>query len=223
MLDLELAQTALHSRAATLSVASTGSATLAATTTGYTRASGSFVTDGFLPGMQVAPTGFTQTAVGVIDAVTALALTIAGGRTVQVAGSGRSLAVGLPSLVIPFDDDKTYKPAIDQPYLVEQFLPGDAPRNITIPASPGLLEETWLARWSWYFLKGYGRAHRNATIVAFKKRFVPGGAFTLSDGNILLIRGDRAVQHSQPLMIDGWSVVTITVPLRSATPSQVAA
>jgi hypothetical protein len=49
---------ALRGRVLTLSVATTGTTSLAATATGYTRAAGSFVTDGFKPGMEVLAAGF---------------------------------------------------------------------------------------------------------------------------------------------------------------------
>jgi hypothetical protein len=60
-------------------VFTTGTATLQATATGYTRASGSFITDGFLVGLPITASGFANPAnngSSVITAVTATALTV---------------------------------------------------------------------------------------------------------------------------------------------------
>lgn len=57
----------------------TGTATLQATATGYTRTSGSFITDGFLEGLPITVTGFANPAnngPAVITAVTATTLTV---------------------------------------------------------------------------------------------------------------------------------------------------
>ena len=88
MISGEAALLALRNRVLSVVTATTGSTTLVATTTGYTRATGSFVTEGFRIGMELAGTGFSTAAnnnPGVILAVAAdgLSLTIEGGRTAE--------------------------------------------------------------------------------------------------------------------------------------------
>ncbi len=59
--------------------ATTGSVSLSATATGYARATGSFVTDGFAVGQQITASGFTNSAnngSSVVSAVTATALSV---------------------------------------------------------------------------------------------------------------------------------------------------
>ena len=72
---------ALRNRALSLVVATTGSVSLSATATGYARAAGSFVTDGFKVGMDLTATGFTtpgNNGAHVLMAVTALTLSCLG-------------------------------------------------------------------------------------------------------------------------------------------------
>ena len=60
MIDSVSVQTSFRARARTVSVATTGSVQLSATTTGYHRASGSFIADGFQAGMEITyVTGFS--------------------------------------------------------------------------------------------------------------------------------------------------------------------
>src|SRR6185503_14232379 len=103
MIDTTAATLALRNRAIGLVVCTTGSTSLSATTTGYHRAAGSFITDGFQPGMETLPSGWSVTgnnARCVITQVTASDLTIDGGRSVEAAGSGKTIAVGLPGIRI---------------------------------------------------------------------------------------------------------------------------
>jgi hypothetical protein len=86
----------------------TGAQSLSATATGYARASGSFITNGFVVGMQVNATGFTNAAnngLSTVTAVTATALTVTktGGTVVEAAGPGRTITASPPppsSLVV---------------------------------------------------------------------------------------------------------------------------
>lgn len=66
-------------------------ATLAATTTGFTRASGSFITDGFVNGMWLTPSGFSDNQISLITNVTALAITVAEPRLAEGSAAGRNL------------------------------------------------------------------------------------------------------------------------------------
>ncbi len=82
-------------------VLTTGATSLSATATGYARAAGSFITNGFVPGMQINATGFANAAnngLSTITAVTATTLTVtkAGGTVAEAAGANRTLVTSPP-------------------------------------------------------------------------------------------------------------------------------
>lgn len=137
MIDELSIQQALRTKLLTLSVATTGSVSLAATTTGYTRTTGSFVTDGFLPGMEITPAGFANNSRAVITEVAALTITAKrivattangattyalGALTAESAAGGRSLTVGLP-LNRAWENDE-FEPTAGIPWIREEYLPG---------------------------------------------------------------------------------------------------
>lgn len=216
MIQHDLIRIACRARLATLEVCTTGSATLAATTAGYTRTTGSFVTDGFAIGQEVAPTGFTQTAVGRITAVAALLLTIAGGRTAQASGAGRTLAVGMPSRVAY--ENVAFTPATDEPWFREQYLPGAASKRGL--GARGFIEATPL-----YTVQVCVRPGVDATAIArytdaLLEHFASTTPLTLDNGDIATVRSDVAPGVSQLLHTeDGWAVQTVTIPLRLTTPN----
>jgi hypothetical protein len=201
---------ALRTRLLTLSVCTTGSTTLEATATGYTRASGSFLTDGFAPGMEVTPSGFTQTATGVILAVTALTMTISGGRTVQASGSGRSLAVGLPASRAW--ENVEFSPTNGVPYVVETYLPGPG-RKITLGAF-GEIESLpqYVVQVHVPANKGAGAADGYAD--ALLEHFAPETSISISNAT-LRVRGDVAPFSGQLLQSSpGFAAVPVNIPLR---------
>lgn len=87
----------------------------------FTRASGSWLTAGFAPGMEVQAQGFTGNPFGIVETVSALALklNISGSQT--VAGGGRFIAA-LPQgrAWEGFD----FFPVDGRPYVSETLLPG---------------------------------------------------------------------------------------------------
>lgn len=118
----DLVQAAGRAKALTLQVCTTGTMDLAATTTGYARATGSFISDGFEPGMQITPLGFVANTVDTILAVATLTLTTKSSRSAESSASGRSITVGLPS---DFPDDvEFFEPSVGVPWAEEVYLPG---------------------------------------------------------------------------------------------------
>lgn len=221
MIDSKLAVLALRNRAIGTTVATTGSATLTATSTGYTRAAGSFVTDGFEVGMEVTPTGFTQTTRGIISEVSALTMLIRGGRTAQASGAGRTLSVSLPETCAWEGVDT--EPVAGKPYLEEAWVPATS-RIVTFPANGGLVEETGLYVLRWYGLAGVGHEALRACVEAVMARFTPGTSFTLSDGSKVHVRTDTGPSAGQIQRVDGgWLVLTLTVPWLGRSTNQVAA
>lgn len=224
MIDEELATLALRARAASLVVATTGSTTLEATATGYVRASGSFLTDGFRPGMEVVPTGFTQTTVGIVDkTLTATVMPIIGGRTVQASGSGRTLAVGLPLTRSYENIVLASGPPQGRPWINEDYVPGGA-SVLTLPTRRGLYDEDGLYILTWYGVAGLGLGAIRKGCDKLKALYAPGTSFTLSDGTVIRIRGDHAPIAGQITAIDGgWAYCQVTIPWRSVTRNQVVA
>lgn len=209
MADHVAAQLAFQARLRTLSVVTTGSTTLSATATGYARAAGSFLTDGFAVGMEVTPTGFTQTTVGVIDAVTALTMTIDGGRIVQAAAAGRTLAVGLPTLRAW--DNVAIDPVVGQPFIEEEYVPATS-EAVTIPALGGTLRDTGLYVLRWYSRQGTGSLALRQPADAILALFKPGTA--LAVGSAFLRVSSKTAPWAGQIRTtgDGWAVVTVTIP-----------
>ena len=213
-------QLALRAKLLTLSVCTTGSATLAASALGYTRASGSFVADGFAPGMEVTPTGFTQTATGVVTAVTAGLLTIAGGRTVQTAGAGRTVAVGLPALRVEENRDPGQgQPVTGVPYVLEQYIPGPMSRYTSGPLGRLNAEPQYAVHVYIKSNTGFLAAAKYAD--ALLTLFAPGVTVTLTNGDVVRVRGDVGPFRGQLMQDTGWCVVPVTIPLRIDTTNAV--
>ncbi len=209
MVDDEMIQLALRTRAKQLSLVTTGSVTLAATATGYSRSSGSFLTDGFVVGMEVTPSGFASNVVGTITAVAALTLTINGGRTVESAGAGRSLAVGLPADVawenIPFSA------TTGKPYIGEQYAPG--PQSQITVGPLGTIRMSGLYVLDVYVPANTGISADGKYSKGLKNLFPPRYAITLSNGDVLRVNHNPAPyrgQRRQP--VPGYSWIPVTIP-----------
>jgi hypothetical protein len=219
VINTTLAQLALRNRLLGLSIASTGSATLVATTTGYTRAAGSFLTDLFAPSMEITPTGFPENPVDVLIGVTATTLTTANAHAAAVSGAARTIAAKLP--VGRAFENIVFSPTTGRPWIEEDFVPnGSALR--TFAGDGGQLEDRGL-----YVVKYYGLSNlpnvnppagagisaiRRATD-AIKALYSPGTRFTLSDATVLRIRSDVAPIAGQMIPLEnGYSAVTITIP-----------
>lgn len=207
---------ACRGRALTLSTCTTGSTSLSATTTGYARAAGSFVADGFAVGMEVTGSGFSVTAnngARVVTAVSALALSCTGCAT-EAAAVGKTIASGLPTLRA--FENVTLTPVAGQWFVEEDYLPGPASQFTTGPRG-------WIEVTPQYVLKLYAPPGTGATALykaadALLTLFAPRTAITLSTGDVLRVRTDVAPYRGQLLQdAAGFAVVVITVPLRGET------
>lgn len=215
VIDDELVSSALRARGEAISVRTTGSASLAATAVGYTRQSGSFITDDFVAGMEVAPTNFTQATPGLVTAVSALLLTIKGGRTAQASGAGRTLSVGLPAL--RFYDNEESRPIPDRWFAEGEYSPSRSTRH-TVTASRGAGEMFGEFYWRLYCIAGLGGAAINAVASTLLLAYPPGLAIALDDGSVLHIAGGPTEPGPRrgSLLQDapGRAVLTVTVPWR---------
>lgn len=215
MIDHLALQLALRAHALTLEVCTTGTTTLEATATGYARASGSFLTDGFAVGMEVTPSGFPQTAVGVITAVTALTMTINGGRTVATAAGGRSLRVLLPSVRRWENVDVT--PTAAQPWVEEEYLPG--PLAKTTLGAFGDIEALPQYVLRFGVPTGGGATALRRYTGALLTHFAPTTPISVSGGTVR-VRADVG-PFASPVSVtaEGWAVSSLSIPLRYTSPN----
>lgn len=220
MMDLLATHLALRNRALSLIVETTGSTSLSATATGYNRVAGSFVADGFSPGMEITPAGFATNTVDVLITVTASDLTTKNARPVEVAAGGRTISVGVPALRAFENVDLI--PVAGRPYFEEDFVPGTNTLR-TFPAQGATGEETGLYVLKIYGLSNVGISAIRKTIDALKALFAPGTTLT-AGVNTVRVRSDVSVQSGQILpQGNGWSVCVLTIPWRAYSINQVAA
>lgn len=221
MIDHGAARLALRTLLATLSVCTTGSTTLAASATGgqggasaFTRAAGSFLSDGFAVGMELTATGFATSGnngTAVITALSATVCTVSKTLTTDTAAAGCALAVGVPSSVL-YENIPTSL-AAGSPYLAEQYLPGPAVtrtvgHSASIEATPTYVLTVGVP-------VATGTLAADGYVGALLTLFAPGTALTVGSDS-LRVRGDPAPFAGQLLRVEpGWMVQTVTIPLRT--------
>lgn len=187
---------------------------LAATATGYTRSDGqSFLEDGFTAGMEVVPTGFTQTTPGVISAVTASTLTIEGGREVEALDAGRALTVGLPTLKAW--ESVNFEPLAGRWFMEEDYLPG--PVAVATVGPVRQLESTPIYVLKLYGVPGYDVLAPYALADGLLTHFAAMTPIATSTGDVLRVRGDVAPYRSQLTVREGYALIVVTIPLRLRT------
>lgn len=218
MISGTIAHLALRARLVATTIATTGSTTLSATSTGYARAAGSFVTDGFCVGQEITSvTGYavagnnqaTTSQGRVITAVTALAIACSGCAT-DGAAAGRTITVGIP-FKRAFDNVEL-TPTPQFPYLREFFAPATL-RNRSFPASGASAEDTGLYVVQYFGLSNTGIGGIRKAADAILARFTPGTSFVLSDGNTLRIPTEFGPKAGQITPLEGgWAFVQIEIP-----------
>lgn len=222
-LDTLSAQIALRTRALTLEVCTTGSTTLGTSAEGFTRTTGSFIADGFFPGMEVTPSGFPFTARAVVTDVSASLLKVRGGLTATSAASGRTLAVGIPE-TRGFENRTTVQSSDLAPYIEEEYVPRP-PIRVTAPAQGATLREfgLWVVRW--YGLPGYDVGAIRRSVDAFLALFAPGTTLTAGDHTLRVDGGpaEPGPFAGQLLRSGSHMVVTINVPVSAYTTNSIAA
>lgn len=208
-LDIQLA---LRAKLLTLSVVTTGSVTLSATASGYARSSGSFLSDGFAPGMELTPSGFASNPVSVVTDVTALSLTVADPRSAETSASGRTLAVGLPSARAwenkkPSDDP----PLQSRPFVREEYLPGAPMKQVTLgPFGEVEMQPLYAPQIYVPANSGITAASRYADSIV--RLFAPRTAIPVGT-DVLRVRTDSGPYRGQLLQSSpGFAVVPVTIP-----------
>ncbi len=218
MIDHTSLQLAARARALTLQVCTTGLVTLSATSTGFARTAGSFVTDGFAVGMELLAAGFGVSGNNTrftITAVTALAITCAdpvnGSPTAEAAAAGRSLTVGMPGDFAFEDIDFT--PTTGRPYAEESYQPGPAINQQTLGPN-GTINAYPLYLVRFYAPAGTGLHALTKPADALITLFAPRTPLTLTNGDVARVRTDVGpsrgpIREEKP----GWAVVLVSIPL----------
>lgn len=236
MIEDDVNQLALRAKLATLFVATTGAISLAASATGgddgasaYIRTSGSFIADGLREGMEVKATGFAtvrNNGPATITDVSATVLTVRKplldaaeqALIAEAAAGGRTLLVGLPSLVSwenkPFDSQD------GRPYVDEQYLPGPVSQATLGPRGYLVAEPMYVL--NWYLPIGSGITADSKYINALRVLFAPGTAIALPNGDRLDVRRDVApIKSQRQFPSTGFAVVTFSIPLRIYTQNSI--
>lgn len=224
MIDEAAVQLAFRARTLSVVVATTGSTVLGATTTGYSRPSGSFVAEGFCVGMEVVSAGFgapENATPKIVTAVSALVLECVG-CVAEGATGARSLTVGAP-LLRAFENAE-FLPVSGRPYLEEEFVPG-AGSLLTFPANGAVAEDTGLYVLKWHGLNGTGIAALRKSVMALKALFAPGTAMVVGNSTVRVRAGSGNAPYSGQIipMDGGWAVVVLTIPWRAYSTNQVVA
>lgn len=206
--DLAAVHLALRNRALAVSVATTGATTLSATATGYARAAGSFVTDGFKVGMEITPTGFTSNPVDVLDAVAALALTTKSARSVEAAAGGRTIAALFPAL--RSFENAALTPVTGRHFIEEDFVPATH-RLLSGPANGGEVVEEGEYFLKWYGIPGSGISALRKSVDALKARFTPGTNLT-AGSHTVRVRGEVGPQTGQIIPLTNHAVLVLRIP-----------
>lgn len=210
MIDHAAVLLACRTQLDTLSVATTGSVSIAATTTGYTRSSGSFITDGFQVGQELIGTGFSEPANNSRKTITAVAAGVltAAGTTTESAGT-RTLTVGVPNGVA--SENIPFTPAQGEPYFREEYVPGPMSQHTIGPT--GELEGFPLYILRVHVPINVGVLGVWGYVEALQTLFSPGTALTVT-GHTVIVRRDTSPFASQLLKLDSYAAVTVTIPLR---------
>lgn len=210
---------ALRTKLLALDVADTGSITMSATSTGYARTTGSFITDGFYVGMELTATGFTKATnnqAAVVTAVTALALTCRGTAS-EAATAGNRLQVKLPAGRAW--EATNFEPTTGSPYIEEQYLPGPTQQITLGPLAE--LEITPMYHVNFFVPSDLGMYAAAKYGDAFLTLFAPRTAIAVG-GDTLRVRSDTSpfrgqIRRAQP----GFVVMPVTAPLRLRTANSI--
>lgn len=205
-----------RTRLETLAVVSTGAVALERVVDGFRRSTGSFLTDGFAPGMEITVAGFNKAYVGTLIDVTATRLTVDDVLTAQASGAGRTISVVLPATF--FKTNVTGTPTVGRPYVEEDYLFGPAYQPGVGPGSHIIGEPQYVVRF--YVASGVDSDAHTAYVGAVLALFPPHATMALASGQTLRVRSSPAPYAGQILPRDEtghWSWISVTIPLRAYT------
>lgn len=216
MISYDEIQLALRARALTLEVATTGSITMSVSGSGFTRATGSFIDDGFRRGMEVLGAGFTNSANNARHVLTNVTATVLSTDTTvaEASGSGKTVSVPLPQYRAW--ENVEFEPVPGWPWVEEQLLPGPLPQ-ITFGAS-GLLEARPIYNLQVHVPENVGIGAPNRYADGLLQHFAPLTAMTTASGDGLRVRTDAGAFRGQMIRrLAGWMTVPVSIPCRLRT------
>jgi hypothetical protein len=140
-------------------------------------------------------------------------LWVLGGASAQASASGRTLSVGFPALQAWEGVD--FEAVQGRWYVDEDYLPGPSAVRTTGPGRQ--VESTPAYVLKLYSPPGYGVLAPYALANALLGHFPPLLALFPSTGDVVRVRGDVAPYRSQLMTLNGFSLITVTLPLRLRT------
>lgn len=210
------AQLGMRNRMLTLATPTTGAVNLTASTAGYVRSVGSFLDDGFFPGMELTAVGFGvpgNNGIKMVKSVVPLQITTVEGNAVEGI-SAASLVVGLPALRT-FDNESLSRVA-GRPYIEEDFICQPS-SIISLAYQGGEAEITglYVIRWFGVEKKGAGAVRRGCD--GLLELFKSGTVITTAKGQIIRVRGRPTGPWAGDIKPAdaGWVVCTVTIPWRA--------
>lgn len=235
MLDHNAIHLACRAKALTFAGATTGSATLAATATGYTRLAGSFLTDGFAVGQEITASGFSTSAnngTAVILSVTATAMVVTAytitatstgytyaARTlaVEASAAARTLAVSLP--VLRAWENVEFTPTAGLPYVHEQYVPG--PTSLEAFGTNAAIEVTPMYVLHFYVKANTGISGDGKYADKALTLFAPGTQITVGSDTVEVRAAPGPYRGQRYQFENGFSMVPVNVPLWGLTANSI--
>lgn len=219
MIDHDAWRKRMRQHMMTLVVADTGVTDLEVTATGFKRAAGSFITDGFAEGMELVASGFGGALNGyhtITDQVDDLTMACYG-CSVLASAPGRRLVVGLPerqaweNVDLPEDT----LPLV-RPFFEEQYVPG--PSDVRTMGVRGMIIAEPMYSPRVHVKKGIGTTAIDRYVGKMIELFAPKTALILANGDILRVRADQNPFPGQLRQeASGHAVVPVTFPFRIET------
>lgn len=199
---------------ATFEAATTGTAQITCTSAGYSRSVGSFLDDGFAPGMVVTGSGFANSENNATKTITQVTATFmyCAGCVAETEGS-RTVSAGLPDVAA---ENVRYEPTQGVPFFSEQYLPGTM-QQVTM-GDTGQLEVLPIYVVRIHVPSGTAMKAIRKYADTLLTLFAPGTIVSVS-GQDVRVRRDIAPSAGQILQMDGWAFTTVSVPLRVRTPN----
>lgn len=217
MISYHEIQLALRIKLKTLQVVTSGAIEMSVTGSTFSRASGSYLADGFAAGMELTGAGMidiTNNAPAVIRVVRDAAIEVDRALGTESSGVGKTLLVGLPSR--RQWENVEFDPKANDPYIEEQLIPGP---NSQITVGPGgTVESLPMYNVLVHVPTQVGTGAHNRYADAILNLFPPRLALVAANGDAVRVRADTAPFRGQAINTrQGWFTVTVSIPLRSFT------
>lgn len=191
----------------------------------FTRSAGSWVAEGFAPGMEIQVGGFPgagQNGTYLVREVSELQLDVGEVLGATAAGPGRTVMAGVPSVfVLENSEIDDFSPTPGRPWFSEAWLPGGGTAQRTmgsggeVEALPSYVVAAHVPQKS-----GGLVARRYADRII--GLFPPGLSIDVGPGDFCWVRWDQGPFPSQLAPSrPGWAVLTVTIPLRIRTPNSI--